>query len=109
MNHSEKSPKSYEEECYFIFPFASKTSERICEDTYLEFFEKDIETVEIPIEIVRNGIISTVGTTIFFSHGGVLDSELFEEFDFILMKKSDIADTITNHSETSETESKGKT
>ena len=38
-----------------------------------------------------------------------LDSELFEEFDFIFMKESDIAYTIPNHGETSETKSKGKT
>lgn len=68
MNYSKKSPKSYQEECYFIFPLAGETRERIREDAYLELLKEDIETVKIPIEIMRNGIISTVGTTIFFSH-----------------------------------------
>jgi len=37
-----------------------------------------------------------------------LDGELFEEFDFILVKETDIADAISDHRETSESESEGK-
>lgn len=109
MNYATESPKSYKEKCHFVFPFTGKTSQWVREESYLEFFKENIEAVEIPIEVVRNGIISTIGTTIFFSHGGVLDGELFEEFDFVFMKKSDITDTITDHCETCESESKGKT
>ena len=38
-----------------------------------------------------------------------LDGELFEEFDFILVEETNIADTISDHRKTSETESEGKT
>lgn len=106
--HPTESSESYQEKCHFVFPFAGKASERIREEPYLELLEEDIETVEIPIEIMRNRVISTVGTMIFFSHGGVLDGELFEEFNPVLMKESDIADTISDHRKTRETESEGK-
>lgn len=72
MDDPEESPKTDQKESNIVFPSTCEASERIREDAYLEFFEEDIETIEIPIEIMRNGIVSAVGAMIFFSHACII-------------------------------------
>ncbi len=68
MYHTKESSKTNQKEGNVIFPLACPARKRIREDTDLYFLKEDIEAVKIPIEVMRNRIIATVGTFVFFEH-----------------------------------------
>ena len=68
MDDSHYPEESYQEECCIILKTTQEACHWIAEKYYLQPFKKDINTIKIPINIVRNRILITVGARMFFCH-----------------------------------------